>query len=253
MKKFTSKMKAIVVIASVIVMVRPAANAQTDTTKKSIVDFTTNVDIYSRYLWRGMQNGNAPAFQPTVKMTCKNLSLGVWGSVQASDLPGVSLPETDLFATYTLPKGFSVTLNDYFVSADEGALGNYLEYNTDKGSLHQIEGVLAFTGPEKLPLSASVGYTFYGSKWNDTTGYANMNGSVYAELDYQIKNLTIIAAGGNKYYTTSKMKADFVPVNIGFKVVKSIEVTNKFSIPLTGQVMLNPTTKHIYYTVGFSF
>jgi hypothetical protein len=251
MKKLRTNLKAIVIIASVIAMVRPIANAQ-DSTKKS-VDFTTNVDLYSRYLWRGMQNGNAPAIQPTIKMTYKNFSFGAWGSVQASDLSNVSLPETDLFATYTLPKGFSITVNDYFVSADEANLGNYFEYDQKSvNSLHQIEGVLAFAGLEKFPLSASVGYTFYGQKWT-ATAPANMNGSIYAELDYQVKNLTIIAAGGNKYYTTSTVKEDFVPVNIGVKVVQKTVITDKFTLPITGQIMINPNTKHIYYTVGFSF
>jgi hypothetical protein len=243
-------MKAIAIIASVILMVRPLANAQTDTTKKSIVDFTTGVDIYSRYLWRGFQNGNAPAFQPTFKMTIKNFQLGAWGSVQASDLGGVSsVPETDLFATYTLPKGFSITFNDYFVSPNEFSVGNYSDYS--KNSYHQIEGYLTWAGPEKFPLTINVGYSFYGASF-DTTAAAigNMKGSIFTELDYAIKNLTIVVAGGNKYYT---QKEDYNLVNVGFKIVKNVVITDKFTLPITGQLMYNPNTKQMHYAVGFSF
>ena len=252
MKKLGLKMKAIVIVASVILMVRPLANAQTDSTKKSSIDFTTNVDIYSRYLWRGMQNGNSPAIQPTIKLTYKNFSFGAWGSVQASDAANTSLPETDLFASYTLPLGFSITFNDYFVSADEAHLGNYLEYNPDKGSYHQIEGCIGYTGPTKFPISVLVGYTFHGAEWSSTSS-ANMNKSIYAELSYPIKNLTLIVGGGNKYYTTTKAKEDFTAVNVGAKIVKSLVITDKFTLPITGQIMLNPNTKCMYYTVGFSF
>jgi hypothetical protein len=240
-------MRAIVIIASVILMVRPLANAQTDTTKKSIVDFTTNVDIYSRYLWRGFQNGNAPAFQPTFKMTIKNFSIGAWGSLQFSDVPGRSVPETDLFASYTLPKGFSITVNDYFISADEQSLGDFSDYS-DKG-LHQIEGYLTWAGPEKFPLSINFGYSFMGAKYS-AASVGNMNGSFFTELDYAIKNLTIVVAGGNKYYT---QKDAYNLVNVGFKIVKNAVITDKFTLPITGQLMYNPNTKHIYYTVGFSF
>ena len=244
-------MKAIIIIASVIAMVRPMANAQTDTTKKAQIEFTTNVDLYSRYLWRGMQNGNAPAIQPTLKLTYKNFSLGSWGSYQFDGI----LPETDLFATYTLPKGFAVTINDYFVSPSESSIGNYVDY--DVSGLHQIEGCLTYTGPEKLPLSVTLGYTFHGAKFSDSVdasgkqpAIANMNESFYGELGYTVKNFTLILGGGNKYYAGKK---NFAVVNIGAKIVKNVEVTDKFTLPITGQIMFNPNTKHIYYTVGFSF
>jgi len=239
--------KAIAVIASAIFLARPSVNAQTADTTKSKVDYSVGVDLYSRYLWRGFQNGHAPAFQPTMKVTYKNFVVGAWGSAQFSDIPGGSVPETDLFATYTLPKGFSITINDYFISLDEMSFGKYSDYS-DKG-LHQIEGYLTWTGPEKFPLSVNVGYSFFGAKYS-ATAVGNMNGSFYTELDYAIKNLTLIVAGGDKYYT---QKTDFNLVNVGIKIVKNVVVTDKFTLPITGQIMYNPNVNHLYYTVGFSF
>lgn len=246
MKKLGLKMKAIGIIASVILMVRPLANAQTDSTKKSTIDFTTGVDLYSRYLWRGAQIGTAPAIQPTIKATFKNLTIGAWGSAQFDG----TFPETDLFVTYVLPLGLSITVNDYFISPTDGTLGDFSEYDPDRGSYHQIEGCLGYTGPEKFPISALIGYTFYGAEWSKTAT-TNMNTSLYAELSYPVKKITFILGAGNKYYTYSD-KEDFSLINVGAKVVKTIEVTDKFSLPVIGQLMYNPTTKCMLYTVGIS-
>ena len=247
MNNSTKRIRAIMIIASVLLFVRPIVNAQSDSTKKSNVNFTTGVDIYSRYLWRGFQNGNAPAFQPTFKMTIKNLAIGAWGSVQFSDSAGRSVPETDLFATYTLPKGFSITVNDYFISSDEQHLANFADY-TNKG-IHQLEGYLSWTGPEKFPLALNIGYSFMGAKYAANTPL-NMNSSLFTEADYTIKNLTIVVAGGNKYYTA---KDAYNLVNVGFKIVKNAVITDKFTVPITGQLMYNPNSRHMYYAVGFSF
>jgi len=238
MKKLRTNLKAIVIIASVIAMVRPVANAQSDTTKKSCVDFITNVDLYSRYLWRGAQYGNGPAIQPTLKMTCKNFTLGAWGSLQADG----QFPETDLFVSYTLPKGFTLTVNDYFVSVAEPTTGNYFEYDENLTS-HVLEGALAYTGPEKFPISVSVGYNFYA-----ITGAKD---AIYSEISYPIKNLTLYVGAGNKPFYAGK--EDFAVISTGVKITKSIEITDKFSLPVTGQIMINPNTKNIYYAVGFSF
>lgn len=245
--RILQKTKAMIVVAGALLLTGFEVAAQ-DTTK-SVVDFSVGADLYSRYLWRGFQNGHAPAIQPTLKATYKNLSVGAWGSVQFSDLPGGSLPETDLFATYTLPKGFSITVNDYFISADEYTFGKFSDYS--KTGLHQLEGYLSWAGTKKLPLTLSVGYSFYGAKYS-TSAKANMAGSFYTELDYAIKNLTVVVAGGDKYYTQT-IKDDYSIVNVGFKIVKNVVITDKFTLPITGQIMYNPNSTHLYYTVGFSF
>lgn len=240
MKRLGKKLKAIFMIASIVATITPSVMAQeSDTAKTSSIDFTTNVDLYSRYIWRGAQIGTNASIQPTVKMICKNFTLGYWGAYQFDG----ALPETDLYASYTLPKGFGITVTDYFISAADGALGDYFEYD-EKSTLHTIEGSLSFTGPEKFPISALLGYNFHG-----IDAY---KGSMYGEISYPIKNVTLILGAGNEMYT-GKTESDWGIVNAGIKVVKNIKITNDFTLPLTGQLMLNPYTNKLYYAIGFSF
>jgi len=216
-----------------------------DSTKTEL-DFVASVDLYSRYLWRGAQTGTSPSIQPTAKMVYGNFTLGYWGAYQFDG----SYPEVDLYASYTLPKGFGVTVTDYFISASDASLSDYLEYNKDRGSAHVLEGVLTYAGPSKFPLSATVGYSFYGVEWNDSTNVACLPGSLYGELGYTIKNFTLIVGGGNKYYAGKK---DFAVVNVGAKIVRNIEITDKFTLPVTALIMINPNSKKSMLAVGFTF
>jgi len=232
------KIKVVLVITSIIIGMTNVYAQGIDSTKSNI-EFTPNVDIYSRFLWRGMQLSTSPSIQPTVKMVNSKLTLGYWGTYQFDG----ATPETDLYVSYSLPKGFGVTITDYFVSASDVTIGDY--FDIDKATtFHVMEGALTYTGSEKFPISLLYGYNFYGT--------AAYKGSMYAEASYPIKNLTVILGAGNEIYT-GKTESDWAIVNAGVKVVKTIKVTNDFSIPLTGQLMLNPYAQKLFYTIGFSF
>ena len=76
MKRLGKKLKAIFMVASIVATITPSVMAQeSDSAKTSCIDFTTNVDLYSRYIWRGAQIGTNASIQPTVKMICKNFIL----------------------------------------------------------------------------------------------------------------------------------------------------------------------------------
>ena len=239
--KLKTRIKATLLVAGIVLFASHFVKAQdVDTTKKSKVDFTANVDVYSRYIWRGAQIGTSPSIQPTMKMVVYDkLTLGYWGAYQFDGI----YPESDLYVSYALPKGFGVTFTDYFISGNDLAIGDYFEFN-DTVTLHTMEGSLTYTGPEKFPLSLLFGYNFYG-----TDAYV---GSMYAEASYPIKNLTLIVGAGNEVYT-GKTESDWGIVNVGAKIVKTIKITKDFSLPVTGQLMLNPNSKKLYYAIGISF
>jgi len=41
--------------------------------------WSTGVDLYSSYVWRGTKFGSGPAMQPTVKYSNGGFSIGAWG------------------------------------------------------------------------------------------------------------------------------------------------------------------------------
>ena len=53
--------------------------------------------------------GQGPAIQPTVKYVAGGLTVGVWGSFDAS-----GYAETDPYISYALPFGLSFGLTDYY-------------------------------------------------------------------------------------------------------------------------------------------
>lgn len=209
-------------------------SAQEDSSKFEI---STNVDIYSRYVWRGAQIGNAPTIQPMASITYKGLTLGSWNAYQ---LDG-AFPEFDLYATVALPAGFSLTATDYFVSAADGALSDYFDYDTAT-SAHVIEGSLKYEC-SKLPITALVGYNI--------TGLGTYKNAAYAELQYAFDNgISLMLGAGNEVYSSNN---EFKVVNVGVTFKREIEVTSSLSVPLTVQLVLNPDTKKTFATVGFSF
>jgi hypothetical protein len=41
--------------------------------------------------------------------------------------------------------------------------------------------------------------------------------------------------------------------NVGLSAGKELKITDKFAIPVTGSVILNPETEQFYIVFGFSF
>jgi hypothetical protein len=45
---------------------------------------------------------------------------------------------------------------------------------------------------------------------------------------------------------------DFSLINVGFKASREIKITDSFSIPLSGSVILNPASEDLFYVVGIT-
>ena len=222
-----------------------------DTSKINI-----STDVVSRYIWRGMDYGNAPSIQPTLSYTKGGFEIGAWGAFGING----NYNEIDPYAKYTL-KGFSLTLTDYFVNngsnPNETHYFNYDQWSTN----HTLEGALQYKGPDKFPISILVGTYFYGNdrkvkvdstSSSITSTYAQYY-STYIELGYTVKykkksfdiflGLTpALGAYGNT----------FGVVNAGITTYRTIEITNKFSIPFKASVIANPQASNLFFVLGFT-
>lgn len=190
------------------------------------------MDLYSSYIWRGTQLGQGPAFQPSVVTSVSNLSVGVWGSFDAS-----GYKEADLYATYAFPFGLSLIATDYYFPGLK-----YFDYSDTSGS-HAFEAGLSYTFFEKLTLSG-----FY--IFNKAGGAASKGEDTYVEASYAFAPLTVIVGAGNGWHTSD---GKFNVCHIGLKSTREIKVTDTFSIPVTGAVIFNPDREQLYVVVGLSF
>lgn len=193
--------------------------------------FTTGLDIYSGYFFRGTRYGQGPSFQPSVKFVDGGFSAGVWGAFDAN-----GYMETDPYLSYTFPFGLSLGLTDYYFPALR-----LFEVSESAGS-HSLE--------------INAGYTIQGFSLsanfiiNEAGGTGSAGGDLYFQAGYTFSGFNIFAGAGNGWHTSD---GEFNLCNIGFSAVRQITLSDKFSFPLIGMIIMNPEREQLSVVAGFCF
>lgn len=204
-----------------------AVNAQEE---ESTSPFTVGADIYSNYIWRGTKFGTGPAFQPVVKFVSGGLTIGAWGSFDAA---GYS--EADLFASYAFDFGLTLGITDYYYPGLE-----YFDYSDSAGShAFELNAAYSISG-----LTLSGNYIL-----NEAGGAASAGGDMYFELAYQFENVKLFAGAGDGWHTSH---GGMSVCNLGLTTSKTINITDSFSVPVTGSVILNPEKEQFFLVAGFT-
>jgi hypothetical protein len=217
---------AAIIITSLFANTLIAQDTETEKPSK----FSPGVDFYSSYIWRGSKQGTGPAVQPYLEFATGGLTLGAWGSFDAS-----GFGETDLYAAYSFAFGLNLGATDYYLTDLD-----YFDYSDTTGS-HAFE---LTAGYEIKGLSLSAGCVV-----NKAGGIGSEGGDLYFEAAYAFKYFSVFLGAGNGLNT---FDGDFAVCNIGIQAEKEIKITDSFSIPVIGQVVLNPDKKSLYVVVGFS-
>ena len=229
----------------------------------SAQEFSLGADIFNRYIWRGLDlGGKSPNIQPWIKLNMgsenHSFSLGAWGAFSTA---GTANEETDLFVSYTYKSAVTLTLTDYFFPGlNSGAKDNYFEWGKDSTG-HILEGTLAFNGTEKIPFTLIFAMNLYGNDARKSNGDIFM--SKYLELGYKktIKEIDINVFVGaaldnpdvDNGETAFYLNEDPGIINLGFKLSKTIEITEKFTLPVQCSLITNPELSKIYMAFGISF
>jgi len=235
-KTFTKSM--LVLLMTVLISV--SLYAQEDETKSP---FSLGADVVSSYVWRGSKIGTGPNIQPWLKFSTGGFTLGAWGSTSFHFDTDVA--EMDLYTSYAFGFGLTVGLTDYYYQSTP-----YFQYQGDTAS-HAFEINAAYTIKN---LSVSGNYII-----NDASkgGPANKpgGGDMYFEAAYAFKNFGVFLGAGNGWHTTYKDNGDdvFAVCNIGIKAAKEIKITDKFSLPVTGALSINPDKEELNLVIGISF
>ena len=206
-----------------------AANIQAQETEKTS-NFETGADIFSSYVWRGSKLAG-PSFQPAVSFSTGGLTLGVWGSFDSQ-----GYAEADPYIYYCFPFGLKLGVTDYYFCDQK-----LFEISDTAGS-HAFELNLGF---ETGGFSLSANYIV-----NEAGGAESAGGDKYFEAGYDFGNFNIFLGAGDGWHTED---GDFQICNIGIGTSKEIKITDTFSLPISGQVVVNPDTEQLFVVVGFSF
>lgn len=213
-------------------------------------EISVGTDIVNRYIWRGLDlGGNTPNIQPTVAFSSGGFTGGFWGAYSLSD-PAV-LTEIDIYASYSFALAESGSLSlgftDYTNPNSGVKFGNFNNYDDPAGpGAHYVELNVGYSGPEKFPISLSFNYFIHNLE----------NNPIYFQVGYStaVKDIGLdLFVGGtpgekNMYYGVK----DFSLINIGFKAKKEIKISESFSVPLFGSIVLNGASEELFYLVGIS-
>jgi hypothetical protein len=205
--------KTLTIVASLILLMAFVPNVKAQ-------EWSTGLDIYSSYIWRGAKFGSGPAFQPYVSLGAGGFEIGAWGSVSASSDEAL---EMDLYAGYDFGP-VSITVTDYYFGGD-----------WTSGDMHFIE--------------PSIGLAL--GDFGFTAAYMTGEGidDTYLEAAYSFSSVDVFLGAGDGQYTKD---GEFSVCNIGLGTSKEVKMTEDFSLPVSGSVVLNPSTGGFFITVGLS-
>lgn len=222
------------ITASVLLLMTfiPFANAQEEEEESP---WSTGLDIYSSYIWRGTKFGSGPAFQPSVSYSTGGFEIGAWGSVSASTDEAF---EMDLYASYSIG-GFSIGLTDYYFG------GDWMEYKT----MHYLEPSLSF-GVGGFSIAGYYMFLAGSDATEDepATDFGS-SGDMFFQAGYSFKHVDLALGAGDGQYTDN---GDFKVCVISVGTSKEIKITDNFSLPVSGAVILNPSTGGFFITAGIS-
>ena len=225
----------------------------------AFAQLSIGTDIMSRYVWRGFDIGESPSIQPTVEYGVGGLAIGFWGAYPTADV-STGTEEVDFYGSYSfdLKKSGSLSIGftDYMFPTTSGFhIGNFNNYDGMKiydnvdtvyGGSHYIEINAGYSGPENFPISLSFNVFVLNLEYNPIYFQVGYSASVEdVGLDFFVGGTT---GDDNMYYATDS----FGLINVGITASKEIKVTDDFSIPISGSIIVNPKTEDLFYVLGLS-
>jgi uncharacterized protein (TIGR02001 family) len=222
MRKFS---RVILLFGLLLMVVTNSMYAQeTEVAEEEESPFSIGVDLVSSYVWRGSRQLGGPALQPTVEFSTGGLAIGAWGSFGLLDTDGATTNEADLYVSYGFDFGLSLGLSDYYYQGSD-----YADYEGDDAS----HGFEINAGFETGDFSIGANYIL-----NDTkNGAGTQGGDMYFELGYGFKSFSVFVGAGDGWHT-SDTEFDFC--NIGLSTSKELKISDKFSLPVSGMICVNP-------------
>jgi hypothetical protein len=238
---------SVIIVAFVCAVCAVSVEAQ----EESALDFSVGADVVSSYVWRGQYLGGA-SIQPGVGLSVGGFSAGVWGSTDIVNL--VSPKEFDLSVGYEI-SGVSLGITDYWIVPQDDSRPRYFNYDKDKETAHTFEVTVGYTLPvESFPLSLSWSTNFAGFDGVKSNGKTAYSSYFEASYPFSVKNISLDAAIGLTPWETSFYGAGgFSVLNVSLKAAKEIKITDSFSLPVFGQVVVNPRTEDAFLVLGISF
>ncbi|MBQ7423521.1 MAG: hypothetical protein IJV13_02965 [Prevotella sp.] len=219
--------------------------ASATTIAQDKIETTIGADIVNQYIWRGQDLGNV-SLQPTLGVSYKGFGLTAWGSVGLTDSNDTK--EFDLTASYTTG-GLNIGITDYWFNDGLDPENRYFKYDAH-GTNHVFE---ATVGYDFGVLSAAWYTNFAGNDGVNKDGKRAYSSYFEVSAPFSLSGVAWTATAGIvPWATTSYATTGFAVTNLSLKAEKDIQITDKFSLPVFGQVVGNPCSGKAYLVFGFT-
>lgn len=200
-------------------------------------DFGT--DLVSTYVWRGQKLDGA-AIQPTLGLEWGGLSLSAWGS---TGFVGDSR-ELDFTLSYSIG-GFTVGLTDYWCADSET---KYFDFTAETPHVAELN-----LGYDFGPVALNWYTNCIGAVGCNMEGKKAYSSYIEVSAPFSLGGIDWSAAVGATPWATDYYGSE------GFAVVcASLTATKELTfgsttLPVFAQLMANPRTERMFFSVGVSF
>lgn len=192
-------------------------------------------DLFNRYVWRGLDFGEAASVQPYLEVSTGNFTVGTWASYSTN---GGGANEHDLYVSYSAgPLSFGVT--DYYFPTPNSDFGFF---DFGEGEAHVLEANLGYEGTG-FALAGNVNF------FNDD------DTSVYVEVGVPLtlgETELGLAVGVVPMESAWYLTDGFAVTNISLGAGREIKITDSFSLPVSVAYTINPELERSYLVVGLS-
>ena len=190
-------------------------------------------DVASRYVWRGSDFGDGVSVQPYVSYSTGPIEIGTWASYSVA---ASGANEHDLYLTYSVMEGLSVTLTDYYFPTSPPAETGFLEFGDEEGA-HSLEISASYaTGP----ISLMTGFFFLNDAVEEDALYVEV-GYDLGEVGDGVTAGLFVGAGNGQY--TADGSSTIAPVNAG------ITLSND---EYSASYIINPDAETTFLVLGKS-
>ncbi|MEL6140129.1 MAG: TorF family putative porin [Bacteroidota bacterium] len=214
--------------------------------EKSKITVNARATFVSRFIWRGLELGDQPHFQPEVTFGWNNFFVGAWASHALSpvafdeSIPGYKevIPYIGYTFNFTSSSSLDVLIMDHYNPNfqnfgdwdDEGRGGNTIELRTILKA-----GNFDFLGSVNL--------------YNDTehSAYLEFGYNFKLPNDFNVRPLVSLTPMESPFNGTD----DFAFTQVGVITSKDIKITDHFTVPVKVDFIVNPELDKFYTAFGF--
>jgi hypothetical protein len=217
--------------------------------------FTAGVDIYSRFIWRGVSFGEQWTIQPNASFTTHGFGLYAWAS--AAPNQGSLVDFIGLTASYAYTGEWGTVgadLADWIYTSRYLADGTVdtgapfiTDFDDDGTGSHWLDLTGYYIGPAAFPIKVQFGAIVY----------ADPDHSLYAGLSYPVSvgrgftltpELGMVFGQSRFWYRT-----DDDPVNVtncALTLARTVTAGHGVSFPLNVALIVNPESERVHFVVG---